>query len=764
MMSSRRSAVIAVLAVLAVFAVPAVVRADPPNRAARLGYSRGTISYRPASLDDWAPVNNNYPFTTGDHLWADDDARGEIRVGRSTVVRLGPRTALSFLNLDDDTAQMRISEGSLAVTVGRLDEDEVVEVDTPNAAVSILRPGFYRVDVNEEGDEAVVTVRRGEAEVTAGGAAVPVHSRDAIVVRGDDDDPRYDVRDADRSDEWEDWALERDRREERLESRRYVSDEMVGYEDLDDHGRWREDPEYGHVWSPIHVSVDWAPYRYGRWAWVPPWGWTWIDDSSWGFAPFHYGRWARRSWGWCWVPGTIVARPVYAPALVAFVGGGDNWFLSLSIRGGGVAWFPLGPREVYVPPYRVSPGYIRNVNVTHVTNITQINVTNINVNNINYVNRNVTGAVTAVNRETFVGGRAVHRQAVVVRPKDVQRVAVQPAVVESLKPRRESVVGEPGDRVAVRRPPVRVVDREVVARKTPPPPPPRLGEEGRGAPAPRPLVRPAVPEGGRRVKLRPVREGLPEAREVRPGDRPRARGPEDARPGQKPGDDDKGRERATERERNDRERSVDRPRPDRDTAKPPADVRPDERDRTDRPQPDRDKAKPPADDRPDEKVDRRERTRDKERNEPDRSVDRPRPDRDKAKPPADDRPDERVDRRERTRDKERNEPDRSVDRPRPDRDTAKPPADVRPNDRREEREPARERDRSVDRPKEERPKARPPAEERPRDRSVDQNKERTPRAEPTPRPQPRSEPDREKPKPKPKPTPTPTPTPKPKKN
>src|SRR5215470_3492835 len=230
-MSPRR----AVLAIAAILTVPAVVRADadPPGRAARLGYVSGSISFRPASLDDWAPVNNNYPFTTGDHIWAEDDARGEIRVGRSTVVRMGSRTALSFLNLDDDTAQMRVSEGTVAITVNRMDEDETVELDTPNAAVSILRPGFYRVDVNEEGDETVVTVRNGEAEVTAGGAAVPVRARDAIFVRGDDE-PRYDVRDAERGDEWEDWAVGRDRRDDGLESRRYVSEDMVGYEDLDE--------------------------------------------------------------------------------------------------------------------------------------------------------------------------------------------------------------------------------------------------------------------------------------------------------------------------------------------------------------------------------------------------------------------------------------------------------------------------------------------------------------------------------------------------
>jgi len=151
-------------------------------------------------------------------------------------------------------------------------------------------------------------------------------------------------------------------------------------------------PEYGPVWRP-RVAVGWAPYRHGHWAWVGPWGWTWIDDAPWGFAPFHYGRWTHLNGGWGWIPGRRVARPVYAPALVVFVGG-SGFSASMSFGGGGgVAWFPLGPREVYRPAYHVSNTYVQNLNSNHVTNI---NVTNVNITNITYVNRTVVGAVTAV--------------------------------------------------------------------------------------------------------------------------------------------------------------------------------------------------------------------------------------------------------------------------------------------------------------------------------------------------------------------------------
>ena len=125
-------------------------------------------------------------------------------------------------------------------------------------------------------------------------------------------------------DEFDSWSLERDRRDAArgvfARPPQYVSPEVTGYQDLDDNGSWSSEPEYGYVWTPRRVAADWSPYRYGRWVWVAPWGWTWIDDAPWGYAPFHYGRWAHVRNRWCWVPGPRHVRAVYAPALVGWVG------------------------------------------------------------------------------------------------------------------------------------------------------------------------------------------------------------------------------------------------------------------------------------------------------------------------------------------------------------------------------------------------------------------------------------------------------------
>src|SRR5262249_27551420 len=161
----------------------------------------------------------------------------------------------------------------------------------------------------------------------------------------------------------DDWCQVRDRRLDDSYSARYVAPGVVGYEDLDDYGNWRTVPEYGAVWVPTVVVPGWAPYRFGHWVWIDPWGWTWVDDAAWGFAPFHYGRWVFVDGFWGWAPGPRFYRPVYAPALVAWFGG-PGWGVSFGF-GEGFGWCPLGFGEPFFPWYGVSRGYFRNVNITN---------------------------------------------------------------------------------------------------------------------------------------------------------------------------------------------------------------------------------------------------------------------------------------------------------------------------------------------------------------------------------------------------------------
>jgi hypothetical protein len=452
------------LGFLSAFSNAALADDDPPGRVARLNYIQGSVSFQPGGETDWVQANPNRPLTTGDNLWTDRNSRGELHIS-STAIRLSSETGISFLNLDDRTVQIQLAQGSLDAHMRRLDGGDAFEIDTPNLAFTVHRPGEYRFNVDPDGGTTVVIVREGEGEATGGGSSFHLDSGEQARISGTDS-LTFDEGRAGRPDQFDEWCQSRDEREEHAQSARYVSRDVDGYEDLDDYGEWRSVPEYGNVWFPSHVAVGWAPYRFGHWVWIQPWGWTWVEDEPWGFAPFHYGRWAEVDGGWCWVPGPVVVRPVYAPALVAFVGG-SHFSLSLSFGGGGgVAWFPLGPREVYVPSYRASPRYVQNVNVTNttvnVTNVTNV-YNNVNVNKITYINQNNVNAVTAVSHDTFVNARPVGTSNVRVNQQQLQGAEVQRGT--SVTPVQRSVVGA-GAPAAVK-PPEAIMTRPVVAKETP---------------------------------------------------------------------------------------------------------------------------------------------------------------------------------------------------------------------------------------------------------------------------------------------------------
>ena len=428
---------------------------DVPGRAARLSFLSGTVSFQPGSVEDWVQATLNRPLTTGDRLWTEADGRAEVHLG-STAMRLNGGTNFSFINLDDRTAQVQLSLGTLSVRVRRLADDEVVEIDTPQVALSLLRPGEYRVEVNEQGDTTMVSVRSGQAEATAG-QAFTIHPRDQVrITAAAGGAPAFDRRDIPPSDPFDNWCADRDRREDFSQSGKYVSRDTPGYSDLDQAGTWRTVPDYGPVWVPASVQPGWAPYRFGHWVWVAPWGWTWVDDAPWGYAPFHYGRWVFVGGAWAWVPGPVVVavRPVYAPALVAWVGG-PSFGVAVGIGGGAaVGWFPLGPREVFVPAYRYSPAYVERINVTNTVIVNRAVFANVSVANVTYVNRGVVGAVTAVPGGVLVAGRPIGGVAVAVRPEVVARVQV--TAVAAVVPERGAVLG--GVAVVRAAPPAVVVE------------------------------------------------------------------------------------------------------------------------------------------------------------------------------------------------------------------------------------------------------------------------------------------------------------------
>ncbi|WP_069262601.1 DUF6600 domain-containing protein [Paraburkholderia nodosa] len=507
---------------------PAATGGDPPSRVARLDYMAGAVTTEPAGASDWSYAQLNRPLTTGDQLWNDANGRSEMHIG-STAVRLGAQTSLDVLNLDDQTAQLKIAQGTLSTRVREVPPGSSYEIDTPNLALGVTSPGDYRVDVAPDGSSTTVTVRSGSVTVYGENGQTPMTAGQQIRFAGtdlqqvaSDQTPPPDA--------FDQWGLARDAAEDRSVSARYVSRDVPGYQDLDNNGTWRNDPQYGEVWTPNSVPTGWAPYHDGHWVWQAPWGWTWVDDAPWGFAPYHYGRWAYVDDSWAWVPGPVVesAPPVYAPALVAFVGGGDggtDWGVNLAVGGvaaAGVAWFALGPGEPWHPHWGGwSPHYYERVNQTVVVNNYRrdVNITNINVHNT-YVNYRAPGAVTAVPATAFVHGQPVSRFAQRVDPQQWRNARIDPGT-PGIAPVKGSF--GPNMRRADYRPPAALNQRQVVATRAPVAPPAfhdnlaqRFAHAGGTVPgAGAPVVRVSAPAHAPSSPFSPAAHGAWPAQNVR---------------------------------------------------------------------------------------------------------------------------------------------------------------------------------------------------------------------------------------------------------
>jgi FecR protein len=453
--------------------------ADPPSRAVRLEYISGSVSMQPGGVNDWVAAVVNRPLTSSDRVWTDKAARAELHLG-SAGLRMNDETSLTLTNVSDDIVQVELDQGTLNLHIRHLFGGETYEIDTPNQAFTILKAGDYRFDVDPNADTTSVTVWRGEGEANGEGPGVKLRSGQQASFTGGTS-LQHQMASAPGFDGFDDWCRVRDDREDHAKSYQYVSADVVGADELDQYGTWRTVGTYGPVWVPA-VAPGWAPYHYGHWVWVEPWGWTWVDDAPWGYAPCHYGRWVNTGGFWAWAPGPmVVARPVYAPALVAWVGG-PHFGVGLSFGGGGgVGWFALGWGEPYVPSYQVSREYFQQVNVsnTRITNITNVTnnyyvannnttIVNTNIQNIHYANQTVNGAVTAVPTRAMTNSESVSRAAVMVPASEVRAGAF--ATAAPVAPARTSVLGVNAAAHAPI-PPAQIGARPVVSHMAPPPKP-----------------------------------------------------------------------------------------------------------------------------------------------------------------------------------------------------------------------------------------------------------------------------------------------------
>ena len=395
-----------------IYAAPA--RADAPGRIGRIAWLSGTVQLESTASGEVFAAPLNQPLTSGDMVSVDEGSRAEIQIG-SKIIRLDAGSVLELDRIDDQQVSVYLANGHAIVELTTPEAIADFTMATANGRFTANDTGTYRFDADANG--SLATAYTGHLRFTGEPGGLEIRAGVSAQF-WNDGQPHYRLLPP-LNDEFAQWSSARNRLSSSGTYTRYVSPEMTGAADLDTYGDWSPTPEYGAVWYPRNVAADWVPYRTGNWVWVAPWGWSWVGHEAWGFAPFHYGRWVQHRGRWGWVPGERVMRPVYAPALVVWIGTpGVTLSRNLGARPN-VGWFPLAPREVYVPSYRSSADYVRRVNraqVKRIDNATLIaNSPQTIVQRMRYANREVPRAVTVVPSDVLTQRRPVAPAVVVTR-------------------------------------------------------------------------------------------------------------------------------------------------------------------------------------------------------------------------------------------------------------------------------------------------------------------------------------------------------------
>lgn len=489
----------------------AAAQLTPP----RLSYTEGRVSFWRAGAEDWTPARVNTPLAAGDALYTAERSIIEVQVGARAFVRAPQNTHLELANLEPDFMQFTMRSGQASFDLRGLPSGHTVEIGTPNALFTIEQSGYYRIEI--EDDATHFTTRRGGRALVSAGDQSPrgIAPSEEIIVRGIAV-PVLETYTAPPLDDWDRWNYARTDHEIEALGARYVSSGVYGVGVLDDWGAWRVVPVYGPVWVP-RVAASWAPYSTGSWIWDPYYGWTWVDDAPWGWAPFHYGRWVFISGYWAWAPGPVIARAVYAPALVAFFNLGHDLSVRIGISVPAVSWVALGWGEPLLPwwghaGFRGAPwwGGWGGPRLSHA----------------HHEHLKTPRAHVATAHRLFGSGPIRATQFSPADARELERIRD----AHPVRPERASLAPLRGD---ASRPPAAVATRPVYATRTPraaPPPelPARDSKPPPAGPAPRIIAPPKSPDAN--VALPRPTFGEKGAERQRPAPAPRFEAPRSAPP------------------------------------------------------------------------------------------------------------------------------------------------------------------------------------------------------------------------------------------
>jgi hypothetical protein len=302
---------------------------------ARLNLIQGDVAIQTKDTGtEWGAASINTPLISGTKLWVPENGKAEIQFLGGSYLRAAENTEADITNLSMDSkgniTQIGVPQGRTYIYyAGSPVENSVFQVDAPVASARAYGTSKFKVDVYEDG-YTEVSVMGGDVYVESQNGNTKVDAGSMLSIGSDQ---MAELSPMMQADSWDRWNQSRDSAlASGGPSREYLAPTLGVYSsDLDANGRWVSTADYGYVWTPLRVTVDWAPYRIGRWCWIGG-DYVWVSYEPWGWVPYHYGRWAFvASIGWCWVPPARTAV-YWSPGFVA-------WIHTPTY----VSWLPLAP-------------------------------------------------------------------------------------------------------------------------------------------------------------------------------------------------------------------------------------------------------------------------------------------------------------------------------------------------------------------------------------------------------------------------------------
>jgi hypothetical protein len=297
-----------------------------PASVARVSFVQGGVQVLSGGQTDFQQAVMNMPLLQGSRLQTGGDGQAEIEFNDGSVARLTPNSSLQMQALTGNQVQLQQLSGLAYYELNVGQGHPSYSIQFADAEATATSNTIFRLSLDSVPEVAVMS-----GSVHLEGAQFPALdvSQSQTLRLAPENGAPYSVAQGVNPDSWDQWNQDRDQAiSQEAAEQTPVRDssgasENENWNDLDYYGNWYPVPDYGNVWVPSGVDVNWDPYGYGYWGFYGGFGYTWISAYPWGWLPYHCGGWNYFSFGWGWVPGRCGLG--WAP--VVFVRGYRGYYL-----------------------------------------------------------------------------------------------------------------------------------------------------------------------------------------------------------------------------------------------------------------------------------------------------------------------------------------------------------------------------------------------------------------------------------------------------